>query len=105
MLAGYALLRNRCATPQSVRSVASQDFAATTMHETLVENGVSRMREVAAVTIPAGGIATFQPGGRHLMLMRPKRALHTGDRVVLRFKLVDGREVRADFVIREQAPK
>ena len=41
------------------------------MHETIVEDGVSRMRELAALEIEHDESVVFESGGKHLMLMRP----------------------------------
>ena len=41
------------------------------MHETTVEDGIARMREIAALDIADNEVVTFERGGKHLMLMRP----------------------------------
>jgi copper(I)-binding protein len=102
MLAGYATVRNPCPTPVVVVAVEAADFASATMHETLVDHGVSRMRDAGRVPVPAGGEARFAPGGRHLMLMQPRRALKDGDRSTLAIVLADGRRLRAAFTVRRQ---
>src|SRR5438552_2379337 len=51
-LAGYASLENLCGKPATVSSVNSRDFGMAMIHETVIENGVSKMRQTAALTIP-----------------------------------------------------
>ena len=104
MLAGYAVLRNPCDRPLAITGVSSGDFVMSMIHETVVENGVSKMRHAASSPLPVRGELRFAPGGRHLMLMHPKRALKEGDKVRLTLKLADGRRISADFPVRKTAP-
>ena len=104
-LAGYAIVRNPCTAPMVITDASSSVFVMGMIHETLVENGVSRMRHVASLSLPAKGELVFAPGGRHLMLMHPRRQLKVGDRVTVNLKLADGRLVKADFVVAKDAPK
>ncbi len=103
MLAAYARIANPCDRPVVVVSAASDAFAEVTVHATVVENGISRMRPVREWPIAAGATAVMQPGGIHLMLMQPRRALRDGDRVGIRFTLADGRAVDGQF--RVMGPK
>ena len=103
-LAGYAVLRNPCAKPFVVTDVGSPDFAMGMIHETLVEKGVSRMRHAKSLSLPVRGVLKFEPGGKHMMLMHPRRVLKEGDRVRLVLKLADGRKVNVDAVVRREAP-
>jgi len=70
MSAGYLTLSNNTADTITIDRVASPEFESVAMHESVLENGISRMYPLAAVTIPAGESVQFKPGGRHLMLMR-----------------------------------
>jgi periplasmic copper chaperone A len=105
MLAGYAVLRNDCGTPVTVVGVESLDFASASIHETIVEDGISRMREVGPIVVPEHGTLVLEPGARHLMLMQPARALAEGDRARARLVLADGRRVFAQFTVRRDAPR
>ncbi|HEY9092316.1 copper chaperone PCu(A)C [Parasphingorhabdus sp.] len=49
-------------------AVTADDTLRLEMHETIEENGVSKMQAVDRVEIPAGGTVKFEPGGKHLML-------------------------------------
>ena len=52
-------------------------------------DGVSSMREVDGIEIPAGGSVELMPGGYHVMLMGLKRELKAGDTItfILTFKI------------------
>jgi copper(I)-binding protein len=104
MLAGYAIVRNPCARAFAIIGVSSSDFAMAMVHETLLENGVSKMRHAASLPVPAHGEVLFAPGGRHLMLMNPTHALKVGDKLKLSLKLANGSSVSADFPIRREPP-
>jgi copper(I)-binding protein len=95
MLAGYATLRNS--------GIASKAFESVEMHRTEEVDGVSRMRPVAAIEIPPDGAAVLEPGGLHLMLIRPRQPLAEGDTVILRLRFADGRVVDAAFPVQRSA--
>ncbi|MBN8481796.1 MAG: copper chaperone PCu(A)C [Xanthomonadales bacterium] len=100
MYAGYATLANRGDADVVITAAQSPQFDDVSIHETVVVDGVSKMRALDAITIPAGGEATLAPGGRHLMLMEPRAAI--GTKVDIVFVLADGRRVTAGFVVRER---
>jgi periplasmic copper chaperone A len=88
--AGYLTLSNNTADPITITKVTSPQYGEVQMHESVIENGIARMRPLDSVTVPPHGSMRFEPGARHLMLMRPTGSqdgttLHflTGDAVVL----------------------
>lgn len=99
-LAGYGRLRNGCNRAFVVTDVRAKDFAMAMIHETSVENGVSRMRHAGRLAVPAGGVLEFAPGGTHMMLMHPRRNLKEGDRVRVELVLADGQRIPADLPVR-----
>lgn len=104
MLAGYAVLHNNGDQAIAVTGAASADFSGVSLHESSESNGVARMRALDRVDVPALGSLALKPGGMHLMLMQPRRDLKAGDRVAVRLQTADGREIAADFVVRDDAP-
>ena len=72
-LAGYLVLRNPCEAAVEVSGVESRDFGMPMIHRTEVVDGVSRMRPAGKLVVPPGGELRFEPGGLHLMLMKPRR--------------------------------
>ena len=103
-LAGYLVLRNPCATAVEVADVESKDFGMPMIHRTVVEDGVSRMRPAGKLVVAPGESLRFEPGGLHLMLMRPLQPLAEGDVARVRLVLADGRRVFAEFPVRREAP-
>lgn len=100
VMAGYARLQNPCDAPATIVAAASDAFADISIHETLVEDGVSRMRATPALELPAGADVGMTPGGLHLMLMNPVAPLQVGDTVTLEFTLGDGRKLQGEFELR-----
>ena len=100
MMAGYARLSNPCKAPLAIVGAHSDAFADTSLHETRIENGMSRMRATPALRLAPGGSAVLEPGGFHLMLMNPVKPLHAGDRVAVEFTLEDGRRFSVPFEAR-----
>ncbi len=104
MLAAYGTLRNAGDGPVIFSGAQSADFADVSLHETVEQNGIERMRALGRVVLAPGETMTLAPGGRHLMLMQPKRVLHVGDAVEIRFITENSGSVTANFVVREEAP-
>ncbi|MEO5566769.1 MAG: copper chaperone PCu(A)C [Luteimonas sp.] len=100
MMAGYARIVNRCDAAVAIVSADSAAFVDTSLHQTRVEAGISRMRATPSLAIPAGGSVTLAPGGFHLMLMQPQVALRAGQHVTINFVLQDGRKFAAAFEVR-----
>jgi hypothetical protein len=82
MTAGYLTLTNNTSDQITITEVTSPEFHAVQMHESVIADGIVRMRALDEVTIPPGDSVDFEPGARHLMLIQP-----TGetDNVTLKF--------------------
>ena len=70
MSAGYLVLTNNTDEPIVIDAVTSPQFGSVELHETTLDNGISRMRRIEELVIPANGSVTLERGGKHLMLMR-----------------------------------
>lgn len=77
MGAGYISFTNNTNDAINITRVVSPEFEAVEMHESLIEDGIAKMRRIEELTIPASSSVSLQPGGKHLMLMRPTGALDT----------------------------
>lgn len=72
MSAGYLTLKNNTGTAIVVTQVRSPQFARVEIHETTIEDGISKMRALDSLTVPANGAARLERGGKHLMLMQAR---------------------------------
>lgn len=88
MTAGYLTLANNSTQAITITRVMSSEFRAVKMHESVIENGVARMYPLPEVTLPAGETVMFEPGGKHLMLLRP-----TGDNDTVNLDFYAGESV------------
>ena len=71
MTAGYLTLSSNASQPIVITRVASPQFESVEMHESVIEDSMARMVRLGDLTVAAKSSVVFQPGGKHLMLMRP----------------------------------
>ncbi len=95
--AGYFTLHNGADKAVSLTGASSSACGMTMLHQTKEENGVAKMMPVKSVAVPAGGKLTFQPGGYHIMCMKPKMKI--GDSVPVTLKFADGKTLTAQFTV------
>lgn len=76
----------------------------TELHTHLNENGVMKMRPVAAIEVKAKGQAVLQPGGLHVMMIDLKAPMKEGDVVPITLSFDDGSSKQVDAkVVRPMA--
>lgn len=71
MTAGFGRLINEGKSDLVIKSWTSDEFADVSLHRTVEEEGVSRMKSVPELNLAAGAELVLEPGGYHLMLMKP----------------------------------
>ncbi|MFC6634457.1 copper chaperone PCu(A)C [Microbulbifer taiwanensis] len=100
MSAAYLSLRNNGETDLQLQSVEVPDLekAIADLHTTINENGVSRMRPLAQLAIPAGEVVTMTPGGLHLMLRGVQ--LRVGEALPLRLRFASGITLEVEVPVR-----
>ncbi len=81
MTVAYGELRNSSNQEIALESFDSNAFVNVSLHQSIMENGVSRMQEKAEVVIAAGSSLKLEPGGLHLMMMNPTMDVQPGDEV------------------------
>ncbi len=64
-------------------AAASPDAARAELHTSTMEDGVAKMRPLAAIEVASGGPTVLEPGGPHVMLMGLGRKLAEGDTLPL----------------------
>jgi copper(I)-binding protein len=105
VMAGYATLKNTGDAPIKVLTVQSNEFRQSSIHETVVDRGVSRMRELPRLDLDPGATIEMKPGGRHLMLSEPRHPIVVGEKVEMVFLLTDGTRVETYFdVVAPETP-
>ncbi len=94
MTAAYGMVINHYPQAIEIVSISSDAYAHVSLHQSVLENGVASMRAVEPWLMEAGSRLQLEPGGYHLMLMRPQRAIAAGDQVSLVLTSSDGAEYR-----------
>jgi copper(I)-binding protein len=86
MRAGYMQLMNHGTNQATVVSISSDAFKKVEIHKTMNNDGMMSMHPVKNLVLKPNGMATLKPGGMHLMLMKPTRALKIGDEVKVKLQ-------------------
>ena len=79
----YMTIANNSGDTMIITAARSPQFERVEMHETLIEDGVSTMRELEALTIEDGTVHRFETGGAHLMLIGPAPVTAPGSPVTI----------------------
>lgn len=79
---GAFMLLNAASDSRLV-AVSSSAVPLVELHEMTMDREVMKMRQIAALDLPAGQSVALKPGGHHLMLMNLKTQLKPGDSVPL----------------------
>jgi periplasmic copper chaperone A len=103
VLAGYMVIQNPSAEPQTLVRVLSLQFGNIMIHNTVQEGEIARMVHMDSVEIPPGQTLTFEPGGLHLMLMHPEKPLREGDIADITLRFASGMQVPVEFRVRKAA--
>lgn len=102
MSAGFLVITNNTDEVTRITRVSSPQFEAVEIHETTITDGISRMRELEALVVPARSSVVFERGGKHLMLMRPR---DLQDSVSLQFFNDDLPMLSVDYSFSKDEPK
>ena len=94
MSAGFLVLTNNTGEAIHITSVTSPQFESVEIHETTIEDGISRMRGIEELLVPANGSVTLERGGKHLMLMQ---ARDVQDSVTLHFMSGDAPALSVEY--------
>ncbi len=92
MTAGFGRLVNHTEELLVITAYSSPAYGEVSLHQTVIENDVSQMREVHALTIPPGEAVELAPGGYHLMLMKPTQTSDLPQFIELYLETAGGRQ-------------
>jgi len=101
MMAGYMELRNTTPRSQVLVGASSSGFESVMLHRSVVKDGMAGMRHESEIELTPNASSSFAPGGYHLMLMSPKRALRVGDSVVINLEFRGGLVLPITFEVRK----
>jgi len=91
--AGYVVIHNPGERGVRILGASSPHFGNVEFHETVLEDGMMRIRAQSELHIAAGETLRMQPGGLHLMLFEPTGSPAVGEELAVDFHLYDGQQV------------
>lgn len=83
VLAGYLNISNLSHSEIHIAEIKSPDFKSVEIHHSVIEDGIAKMVKQNTLAIKAGETIKLEPGGLHLMLIKPDTRKKQGDEVTL----------------------
>jgi periplasmic copper chaperone A len=96
----YFTIRNTGSAADELLSASSTVAHATEMHRSTLTNGISSMKPVSTVDVPAGGTVSFDPGNYHVMLVGLQHDLNVGDHFDLTLTFKQGGKITVSVEVR-----
>ena len=97
----FGVFSNEGDTVIGIESLATPVAMAAMIHETVMADGMMKMKHAHNFTVPAHGAITFAPGGYHVMLAGVNQSLRPGDTFPLEVHLTTGDVVAVTVVVGE----
>ena len=82
--AAYFHIVNQGNSADDLIGVKSPISEKTTLHQSVHENGIMKMRSVSSIAIPANSKVFLKPGDYHVMLFGLKKPLRAGEQFPMR---------------------
>ncbi|MEM7561972.1 MAG: copper chaperone PCu(A)C [Pseudomonadota bacterium] len=101
MRAGYLSLYNPNDSTVTLVGATSERFGKIELHQSVAKDGVMSMEHVHHLMIKPGKTVKLEPGGYHLMLMKPKEPTEPGETIQVKLKFADGSEQEVDMQVRK----
>ncbi len=90
VMAAYMHIKNNSNKEKVISEISSPQFKRVEIHEMSMANGMMNMKQLKALPIKAQQTVMLEPGGIHVMLIKPLKPLKHEDRVTLTFKFSSG---------------
>ncbi|HWX48214.1 MAG TPA: copper chaperone PCu(A)C [Roseomonas sp.] len=101
----YLRVRNIGAAPVQLLGATTPVAARVEIHESVVEDGVARMRpHPEGVPVAPGGEVAFEPGGLHLMLLDLHSDLKAKEVFPLTLRFTHGTALEVAVIVSVRAP-
>ncbi|MFC3613641.1 copper chaperone PCu(A)C [Lutimaribacter marinistellae] len=97
--AGYVTISNEGDTPEELIGIRSPFAKSTTLHTTIFEDGIARMRPLVGVPIAPGEVINLEPGGMHVMFMGLTGTANEGDMIPATLIFRNAGEVAVEFMV------
>jgi len=100
VIAGYLSIENKTSHKMTLTGISSKHFERVEIHRTEMHGDLMRMVQQDSLAIPSGDVIHLQPGGYHLMCIRPSSVPKEGESVRLSLQFDRGDPALIDFVVR-----
>ena len=97
---GYFELHNMGKSTIKLTAAESPACGMLMLHESKEMGGMSTMKDVSELEIPAGATFRFTPGNFHLMCMDPTKAMKPGASVDVTLRFSDGTTTATKFAVK-----
>lgn len=87
-VAYFSVVNNTDAVSHLV-NISSPQYGQVAMHETTETKGITRMRPISTVTVPANSKVEFSPGSLHVMLIDPHAELGPESQITIQLQFED----------------
>ncbi len=99
MGAVYLRITNPTGMPIRVTEITTPVAKISEIHESVVKDGMSRMRAVEPFIVEPGATQSLQPGGKHIMLMRLTEPLKQSSKFSLTLSGSNGYKTDVEVVV------
>jgi len=90
VMVAYLNITNNSNTKQTITKITSPQFKRVEIHEMSMSNGMMNMKKMKTLSFKAKQKISLEPGGLHVMLIKPIKPLKKGNTVELTFMLSSG---------------
>ena len=102
VMGGYMKIENETDKTISITSASCPDFEKVEIHEMSMSGGMMKMRQIEKLDVPANGKVELQPGGYHLMLIKPKQPFKKGDTLTVTLHTAAGQSQAVIMEVKER---
>ena len=96
---GYMTIKNNGGTPDRLMGASVEAAGHVEFHSMVMENGVSKMRDLPAIEIKPGEAVDLKPGSTHAMFVHLKHPLHKGEHVTGSLTFEHAGTVRIEYSV------
>ncbi len=90
VMAAYMTITNH--SPKTIRviNINSPQFKQVELHQSVINDGMMRMKKIEPVSLKGHQTLALEPGGYHLMLIKPVHPIAKGEQVRFNFSFDNG---------------
>lgn len=101
VMAGYMNIENKGQKEILIEKVTSPHFKMVEMHRSLQQGSMMAMEWQLHIHVPVGKVTKLEPGGKHLMLMRPAKRFVAGKKIELTLHLSNNQQQTVIATVRK----